>query len=313
MDRNGTWEAPAGPLRYIDVGAGPPIVFVHGNPSSADEYVPAIATLRREYRCIAPDHLGFGRSAKPQRWDHLPASHAANLAGLLDDLDLVDVTLVVGDWGGPIGLSWALDHPERIRRLVLTNTWMWPVDDRWWYRGFSAVWGGPVGRAATRRWNAFARLVVPRVWGSASPLTPSRRAAFADVHRTPDERDGMWVLPREIIGSSALLADLWTRRRTFDRLPMDLVWGLRDLAFRADVLDRWVEEFPHASVTRVPDAGHFVALEATEQLVEILRARPAGSGHRPVSRSLDPGPTRPTPTRPARSASPSARGRAGRR
>lgn len=91
----------AGTMNYVDVGSGPPIVFVHGNPSSSHEFADVIAEVRPTNRCIAPDHIGFGTSDKPTDWDYLPASHASNLAGLLDRLDLRDVTMIVGDWGGP--------------------------------------------------------------------------------------------------------------------------------------------------------------------------------------------------------------------
>lgn len=95
---------------------------MHGNPSSSTEFRPAIERPREPHRRIAADHIGFGASDKPSDWDYLPASHAGNLAALLDHLALTDVTLVVGDWGGPLGLSWLLECPERVRRVLITNT-----------------------------------------------------------------------------------------------------------------------------------------------------------------------------------------------
>ena len=189
-------EVPAGALSYVDRGHGRPVVFVHGNPSSAEEFVPAMAALGEGVRCVAPDHIGFGHSSKPPGWDYLPASHASNLAVLLDQLDLHDATVVVGDWGGPIGLSWVLDHPGRVARVVITNTWLWPVDRSLYYQAFSKMMGGPLGRWATRNHNAFARLIVRGAWGRATPLTRELHASFTSVHSTPDERNGMWVFPR---------------------------------------------------------------------------------------------------------------------
>jgi haloalkane dehalogenase len=100
-------------------------VFVYGNPTWSFQFRTPIRELSPTHRCLAPDHLGFGLSDKPTGWSYLPADHAANFARLMERLDLRDVTLVVGDWGGPIGLSWALDHPDRVRHLVVTNTWLW--------------------------------------------------------------------------------------------------------------------------------------------------------------------------------------------
>ena len=97
------FAAPGGRMHYVDEGAGGPIVFVHGNPSWSFEFRGLIAELRGRVRCIAPDHLGFGLSSRPEcSEEHHPASHAANFAALMDHLDLDDATLFLTDWGGPI-------------------------------------------------------------------------------------------------------------------------------------------------------------------------------------------------------------------
>lgn len=266
------FATPVGPMHYVDRGSGPPVVMVHGNPASSTLFRPLIERLETTHRCLAVDHVGFGRSAKPSGWDHLPTSHAANLASLLDSLDLHDVTMVVNDWGGPIGLSWVLDHPDRVAGLVVTNTWLWSVRRSWYYQGFSRFMGGPVGRYLIRRRNYFATGVVRRAWGTATPLTPEIRDEFADVHTDPEERTGMWVFPREIIGSSEWLASLWERRDVLAGIPMALVWGMRDIAFREDVLDTWSTAFPDASVHRLDDVGHFPAREAPDAVADAVRA-----------------------------------------
>jgi haloalkane dehalogenase len=269
-----TFDVEAGSMAYIDTGAGPAgtVVFVHGNPASSAEFVPAIEQLADTHRCVAVDHIGFGGSDKPHDWDYLPISHAANLTAVLGSLDLHDVTMVVGDWGGPIGCSWALDHPDRVGRLVITNTWLWPVNRSWYYQGFSKAMGGPVGRYMIRNHNAFAKSVVKRAWGTRTPLTPELHRVFTDVHPNKDERKGMWVFPGEIVGSTEWLRTLWSRRETLHEFDISLLWGMKDIAFRADVLDRWIQEFPDADVTRLDDVGHFVALEAPDALTRTIRA-----------------------------------------
>lgn len=111
----------AGRLHYVDEGNGPPVVMLHGNPTWSFLYRHLIGHLAPDYRCIAPDFIGFGRSDKPADWSYRPQDHAAHLDALMTQLDLRAVTLVVHDWGGPIGLSWALRHPDRVRRLVITK------------------------------------------------------------------------------------------------------------------------------------------------------------------------------------------------
>jgi len=263
----------AGTMAFIDTGADldGTVVFVHGNPASSAEFVPAIQQLESRHRCVAPDHLGFGDSDKPTGWDYLPASHAANLAALLDQLDLTNVTLVVGDWGGPIGLSWAINNPSRVNRVIIANTWMWPVNRSLYYQGFSKAMGGPIGRFMIKNHNLFAHQVVKSAWGTRTPLTAELHALFTDVHPVKAERKGMWVFPAEIIGSTKWLGELWAKRAVLRDFDVTLLWGMKDIAFRPDVLDRWIDELPHATVRRLDDVGHFVALEATDALVAAIR------------------------------------------
>ena len=112
-------------MHYIDEGKGAPILFVHGTPVWSFLYRNQIKALAQTHRCIAPDHIGFGLSDKPENWDYKPASHAKNLIQLIKDLDLQNITLVVHDFGGPIGLGAALQLPDRIRQVVVMNTWLW--------------------------------------------------------------------------------------------------------------------------------------------------------------------------------------------
>jgi pimeloyl-ACP methyl ester carboxylesterase len=120
------WLAtPSGRLHYIDEGGGEPVLFVHGTPTWSFEWRHVVRALAPRWRCIAPDHLGFGLSDRPRDFPYTPEAHAANLAHFVDALGLQRFTLVVHDYGGPIALSLALGRPERVRRLVLINTWMW--------------------------------------------------------------------------------------------------------------------------------------------------------------------------------------------
>ena len=132
-------------MHYVDEGSGRPVVFVHGNPVWSFMFRNQIKALSPTNRCIAPDLLGFGLSDKPHDWSYLPAEHAAHLDAFLESLDLHDVTLVIGDWGGPIGISYALGHPDRIHSIVVSNTWMWSVSRQIKFRLFSGFTGGPIG------------------------------------------------------------------------------------------------------------------------------------------------------------------------
>src|SRR5262249_62322351 len=123
------WTDAAGSrLHYVDEGAGNAVLFVHGTPTWSFEFRHLITALAPTYRCIAPDHLGFGLSDRPPGVDYSPKAHAERLAAFVDDLRLDRFTLVVHDYGGPIGLPLALSTPSRVQRLVLINTWVWAFD-----------------------------------------------------------------------------------------------------------------------------------------------------------------------------------------
>ena len=264
------FSLPMGRMSYVDEGKGDPLVMVHGNPSWSFEFRDLIKHFSATHRCIAPDHIGFGLSDKPPAWDYLPQHHAENLEALLESLDLQNITLLLGDWGGPIGCSYAIRHPERVKAVVVTNTWLWSVEDDWYYRAFSGFVGGAVGRCMIHRFNVFARVVVWAVYGDKSKLTRQVHRHYLEPLSVPEERKGSWVFPRQIIGASDWLAELWVRRNRLQGKVRLLAWGMRDIAFREKELQRWRKHFPGARVVRYPNAGHFLAEEESEGLIEEL-------------------------------------------
>jgi pimeloyl-ACP methyl ester carboxylesterase len=265
------FRTPSGTIHYVDEGAGDPVVFIHGNPSWSFQFRNVIKRLSGTHRCIAPDHLGFGLSEKPPDWSYLPQDHATNLELLLDSLDLQHITMVVGDWGGPIGLSCAIRHPGRVRNLVITNTWLWSVRGDWYYRLFSGFVGGPLGRWLIRRNNFFAATLMPSLFGEKTRLTPEIHRHYLEPLARPEERKGCWVLPGQIIGASDWLQELWDRRTVLLEKPALIAWGMKDIAFRKKELDTWIRAFPGARVVRYEDSGHFVSEEKPAELTAEIR------------------------------------------
>lgn len=265
------FATPVGQMHYVDEGTGNPIVFVHGNPSWSFEFRNVIKVLSKTHRCVAPDHIGFGLSDKPLAWSYLPEEHAKNLERLLGALDLKNITLVVGDWGGPIGLSFAIKHPERVRAIVITNTWLWSVADDWYYQAFSKFTGGPIGRFLIRQRNFFARDIVQAAFGNKSKLTAGIHQHYLAPLAIPEERKGDWIFPHQIIGSSEWLASLWNQVSVLTSKNILIAWGIKDIAFREKELNRWVKTFPKATVVRYADAGHFVAEEKPIELADEIK------------------------------------------
>src|SRR4051812_13367564 len=117
-------------LSYLDEGAGDPVVMLHGNPTWSFYYRNLVLGLRDQYRCVVPDHIGCGLSDKPPEslYDYSLKSRIDDVEALLDSLNLrANLTLVVHDWGGMIGMGFAARHPERVKRIVAINTGAFPL------------------------------------------------------------------------------------------------------------------------------------------------------------------------------------------
>src|SRR5215213_9049743 len=123
-------------MHYLDEGTGSPVLLLHGEPTWSYLYRTIIPELAPSARAIAPDYFGFGRSDKPLRLeDYSYDFHFGSIVRLVEELDLRELTVVVQDWGGPIGLRLAVEHPDRVARLVITDTGLFtgeqPMSDAW--------------------------------------------------------------------------------------------------------------------------------------------------------------------------------------
>jgi haloalkane dehalogenase len=267
-----TLRTPAGSLAYTDVGTGAPIVFLHGNPTSARLYRHLLRDLAPDHRCIAPDYLGFGRSAAPRAFSYRPPAHATLIERLLRDLGLSDVTLVLHDWGGPIGLSYALRHPETVQRFVLMNTWAWPLTHRPLLRTASRLLATPMGRVSVEHFNAFARIIMPATTGASTPLRPDWIETYAAALDSSTRRHACWAFAKALLEETQWLRSLWTHRDRIRDCPALLCWGMADPAFgNENCLQRWQHLFANARVHRFPDAGHYVPEEKGPALVDPIR------------------------------------------
>ena len=262
-----TMRVDAGRLRYIDEGSGPPLVLLHGNPTWSFMYRDWIRRLASDYRCIAPDYIGFGLSDKPAGWTYRPRDHAAHIETLIQRLGLRDVTLVLHDWGGPIGLSYATRHPDNVRRFVVMNTWGWPINHDPRMTAFSRLLGGALGRALITQYNAFARLVMPLAFADRSRLSAAIHKHYMRPLDTPAARYGSWVFPRALRSARDWLSAVWAQRHALRSKPALLAWGMKDLAFRTRYLDRWDRFFSNVTTHRLFDVGHYVPEEGSQQVL----------------------------------------------
>lgn len=268
-----SFETRDGSLSYVDEGQGEPVLLVHGTPGWSFEWRAVIAGLRARRRVIALDHLGFGLSDKPAAAGYRPVDHAGRLLALFDRLELERVTLVVHDFGGPIGLPLALLRGERVERIVILNSWMWPLGGNRRAARIARLVKSPLGRFLYQGLNASPRLLLPAAFADRERLTKAVRRHYLLPFARRGERVAPWVLGCELTGSDAYYAALWAERERLRAFPIDLIWGKRDPAIGPAELERFTEAFPHARVEQLATVGHYPQEEAPGAVVRAILER----------------------------------------
>jgi haloalkane dehalogenase len=261
-----------GRIHYVDEGSGPPVVLVHGTPTWGFEWRHVIAGLAGRCRMIALDHLGFGLSERPAAAGYRPEDHARRFAAWVNQVVPAGrLHLVVHDFGGPIALDWALRDPERLHSLTVLNSWMWSFEDDRTMRRRARLVGGAVGRFLYRRANVSQRLIMPSAYGDRRKLTPDIHRQYLALFTDAESRERvLFTLAHSLLGSSAFFDTLWQRRDRLARVPLELLWGMRDSAFPPYFLNRWQQAMPHAHTTALAGAGHWPHEEEPAAVVDAL-------------------------------------------
>ncbi len=261
-------------LHYLDEGAGPTVVMVHGNPSWSFYYRDLVLGLRHSHRCVVPDHIGCGLSDKPTDTDY-----DYTLGSRIDDLDALlaevapngPVTLVLHDWGGAIGMGWAVRHPERVERIVLLNTGAFPNPKA--QRLPFTLWLARntfVGALLVRGFNAFSagatRMAVK------TPMDKAVRAAYQAPYDSWANRIATLRFVQDIpLGPDdpaySVINAVADGLAALSEKPMLICWGEGDFVFDEAFLAEWERRFPAAEVVRYPKAGHYVLEDAGADII----------------------------------------------
>ncbi len=264
-------DLPAGSMHYIDEGSGETILFIHGTPSWSFLYRDFVSTLSQNYRCIAPDHIGFGLSNKPEQFDGTPQSHAQNLVEFIEQLDLRDVTLVVHDFGGPIGLGAGIQEHDRIERVVLMNTWLWETESKPEVQKIDKLLNGAIGKFLYLRMNFSPKVLFKK--GIHDKRNLSKKVHKHYIKPFPDKSSRLSLLKigKALLGSSDWYQKQWEQLEKLESKPWLIVWGTKDEFISTDYLDKWKQRIPTATVTEL-DCGHFLQEENTSEAIKAIQA-----------------------------------------
>ncbi len=268
-------------MHYLDEGEGAPVVMVHGNPTWSFYYRDLVRALRDERRCIAPDHIGCGFSDKPDddAYSYTLSQRIEDLGALIDHaVPQGPVDLVLHDWGGMVGMGWAVKNPERVRRLVLLNTaaFLNPKDQRlpvslWLVRNTA------LGTLLVRGFNAFSRGAT-RMAVKKAKLSKEVRDAYCAPYDSWANRIATLRFVQDIPlkpsdpGYEIIAETEATLGALFADTPTIIFWGRKDFVFDDAFLDRWRTLLPHAEVVDFPDCGHYVLEDARDEILPRVRA-----------------------------------------
>jgi len=246
---------------------------VHGNPTWSFYYRSIVDRFSATNRVVAVDHIGCGMSDKPPQYAYTLQQHTDNLVALIDAIDMQRIVMVVHDWGGAIGLGAALRRLDRMAGLVVLNTGAFPppyVPLR--IAACRLPW---IGSFAMRHLNAFARAATVMAIDRLPRLETNVRDGLLAPYDTAVHRVGIDGFVKDIPMSKthptfATLKKLESDLPKLGRLPIRLVWGMKDWCFTPECLRRFKVAWPNASVRELSDVGHYVMEEAASEVCEEL-------------------------------------------
>ncbi len=262
---------------YLDEGPrnAPAVIMAHGNPTWSFYYRTLIPDLSKDYRVIVPDHIGCGLSDKPQEYSYTLEQHIQNLEHLIAHLNVKQITLVMHDWGGAIGMGYATRHPENIKRFVVFNTAAFFVPRLPLRIAICRIpW---IGEFLVRGLNGFAIAALVFATSQRRRFTKAIRLGYLAPYNNWHNRIAIYRFVQDI----PMEADHPTRS-TLDRIdaglslfrqhPVLILWGAKDFCFTIrDFLPEWQKRFPQAKVHVIQHAGHYVVEDAHERIIPLIK------------------------------------------
>ncbi|MGQ7871626.1 alpha/beta fold hydrolase [Bacillus sp. 1A] len=260
-----------GYVHYIDEGQGPTVLLLHGNPTWSYLYRNVIKELRGGCRLIALDYPGFGMSKAPSHYGFTSQEQSEVVTDLIRRLELKNFVLVVQDWGGPIGLNYAVQNRENLRGIVVMNTWAWPTT-LLPTKIFSLAMGGwPLGYWLQTRQNFFAKVMIPQGIFHSEKVTENLRKAYTDPFPTPESRIPTWIFPRQIRKARSWFAEIESKLSVLSDLPAQILWGMKDNGFPPEEMKKWQGYLKMHETESLSDASHFVQEDRPDRVAASIR------------------------------------------
>ncbi|MES2765565.1 MAG: alpha/beta fold hydrolase [Bacteroidota bacterium] len=257
-------------LHYVDEGAGDIMLFVHGTPSWSFEFRNLIKVFSKTHRCIAPDHFGFGLSDKPTDYDYSVQQHARVLKEFIEKLGLKNITLVVHDFGGPIGLNYAVENPGNIARLIIMNTWMWSSRAEPEFQKLEKVLKSPLLPFLYKYLNFSVNFLLPKSFADRKKLTPHIHNQYKKPFLKPTYRLGTIGFAHSLLKAQDWFEQLWNKRAAIQDKPTLFIWGMKDSFVTPKYMVKFESAFKNSETFKLENAGHFPHEEELEAVVDAI-------------------------------------------
>lgn len=257
-------------LHYIDEGQGEVLLFVHGTPSWSFDFRNVIKEMRKINRCIAIDHMGFGLSDKPKAYDYSTQNHSKTLEKFIFENDLRNITMVVHDFGGPIGMDVGINHPERFKRFVILNSWLWSSENDPDFIKMKKILKSPLLPFLYRQLNFSPKFILPGSFGEKK-LDRKLKSQYTKPFANSSERNGALGFAHSLRDDQNWFEELWKKREPIKNKPVLFIWGMKDPVIKPHNLEKFETGFPNQQTVKIASAGHFPQEEEPEVVISALK------------------------------------------
>ncbi|WP_167882228.1 alpha/beta fold hydrolase [Leptospira langatensis] len=256
-------------IHYVDEGEGEILLFLHGNPSWSFQWRDLISGLKGSYRCIALDYPGFGQSSASKGFGFTPREESIVLEEFVRELRLDHLTLVMQDWGGPIGLGFAGRHPELVERVILGSTWAWKTDRNSPRGIFSFLVGGPIGEFMQINFNGFASAGIQN--GIVRNLPKQVLDLYLRPFISPYRRGIAAFYPGQITQANSFFQEIEDSIPALKEKPALIFWALKDKGFPIEEKGRFERIFVKHKTIEFQDADHFFFEDTKEEMIPEMK------------------------------------------
>ena len=262
---------------YLDEGKGDPVVMIHGNPSWSFYYRKLVQKLSPQYHCLVPDHIGMGYSDKPgdEAYHYTLSQRVQDLDDFLTAKGIEEnVSLIMHDWGGAIGMSYARRHPEKIKKIVLLNTAAFHLPESKRFPFVLQLTRTFLGAFFVRAFNAFSAGAA-RTGVKRARMPRAIRRAYCAPYNSWKNRIATLRFVQDIPLKKEdpgydYVVDLQNHLHFFRNTPVLIAWGMKDIIFDVHFLKKWSEYLPQAQVYRFEDCGHYILEDAQEEVGQLI-------------------------------------------